>query len=191
MPATPVAPTGEMSEVMDDKTKPPELTLSLIEDLKAKGYTQSDIAKMFGVTRQAVSWHKRTYNGKRTPRQQVLEDNFPWKVDSRFIQSNPFRSLRDYGEWFATGGKGLADIKLRRAQALIRKLMKNNAVLEYDPELSPIEGVSVQGGFALRPRRRQDGDLMIRVNKHTTITEQGRLIWRMPVEVPQPYTPKV
>jgi transcriptional regulator len=36
----------------------PKLTIAAIDSLKQQGFTQSDIARMFGVTRQAVSWHK-------------------------------------------------------------------------------------------------------------------------------------
>ena len=42
----------------------PELTPAVIESLKMKGYSQSDIARMYGVSRQAVSWHKRHYGGR-------------------------------------------------------------------------------------------------------------------------------
>ncbi|MBB2993659.1 transcriptional regulator with XRE-family HTH domain [Mycolicibacterium iranicum] len=43
------------------------LTLAIIEDLKGKGYSQSEIARMYGVTRQYVSWIKHNYNGRLTP----------------------------------------------------------------------------------------------------------------------------
>lgn len=42
----------------------PELTLAVVEDLKGKGYTQSEIARMYGVTRQYVSWIKHYYGGR-------------------------------------------------------------------------------------------------------------------------------
>ncbi|AVO25772.1 helix-turn-helix DNA-binding protein [Mycobacterium phage Morrow] len=50
----------------------PELTLAVVEDLKGKGYTQSEIARMYGVTRQYVSWIKHYYGGRLTPREIVL-----------------------------------------------------------------------------------------------------------------------
>ena len=48
------------------------LSLAVIEELKTKGYSQSQIAAMYGVTRQAVSWHKQTYGGRPTEREAVL-----------------------------------------------------------------------------------------------------------------------
>ncbi|AVR57146.1 transcriptional repressor [Mycobacterium phage Pistachio] len=44
-------------------TKKSELSLAIIEDLRGKGYTQSEIARMYGVTRQYVSWIKHYYGG--------------------------------------------------------------------------------------------------------------------------------
>jgi predicted transcriptional regulator len=63
----------------------PALTLAVIEGLKAQGLNQSEIAELFGVTRQAVSWHVKTYGGDKplTARQRGLEV-WPWITDSRF-----------------------------------------------------------------------------------------------------------
>jgi len=56
------------------------VSLAEIEDLKAKGWTQTDIANHYGVTRAYISWIKRRYGGTLTPREQVLEQHYPWKV---------------------------------------------------------------------------------------------------------------
>jgi hypothetical protein len=156
-----------------------ELSLALIESLKNKGYSQSDIARMYGVSRQAVSWHKVNYGGHRTPREMVM-DHFPWIVPAELCQTSPYKRIRDHGEYVATGGVGMAQYKLDRLRWFYRKLRDENVVVEYDPTLPPIEGVSNKGGFAYRPRRKSDGDLLIRVNEYTDLTEQGRLIWRFP-----------
>jgi hypothetical protein len=91
-----------MNSAPRDKDGNP-LTIAIIEELKAKGLNQSQIAARFGVTRQAVSWHRRTYNGVLTPREQLLEAHFPWKVSGRHLRTSPYRQLRDHGEWYATG----------------------------------------------------------------------------------------
>lgn len=57
----------------------PKLTLSDVEALKAKGYTQSEIAKHFGVTRQYISWIKSYYGGRLTPKE-VIRQHFPFQV---------------------------------------------------------------------------------------------------------------
>lgn len=156
---------------------PERLTIAAIESLKNRGYSQSDIARMFGVSRQAVSWHKRHYGGRLTPREMVLQ-HFPWAVPVDMGQCSAFRRLRDHGEYVATGGVGMSEDKLSRLRSFYEKL--RDQVVEFDPEIPPEDGVSVAGGFAFRKRRKSDGDLLIRVNEHTFLTPQGRRIWRFP-----------
>ena len=161
----------------------PELTLSIIEELKSQGYSQSDIARMFGKTRQAVSWHKQTYGGRLTPREEIAR-HFPWKVPYEQNQTSPYRRMRDHGEYAATGGKGMSKDKLDRLRSFYRKLRTENLVLEFDPSIEPIPGVSSRGGFAFRERTGADGDLLIRVNGHTFMTDEARMIWRLPLVDP-------
>lgn len=157
-----------------------ELSIGVIEELKAKGYSQSEIAAMFNVTRQAVSWHKRTYNGRRTPREEVLEDHFPWDIQGPHSNTSPCRRMRDHGEFMVTGGVGMSDDKLDRLRSFYRQLRDENMVLEYDPDLPSQPGFCFDGGFALRPRVASDGDLIIRVNQYTTMTDEGWDIWVFP-----------
>lgn len=72
--------------------------------------------------------------------------------------------------------------KLARLRGFYRRL--RDQVIEYDPKIPPIPGVSSQGGWAYRPRRKSDEDLLIRVNEYTDLTEQGRVIWRFPPAEP-------
>lgn len=160
---------------MDDK---PELTLAVIEDLKNKGYTQSDIARMFGRTRQAVSWHKHTYNGSLTPREEALR-HFPWVVHVPMTQAAHYRYMRDHAEYMATGGKGMSRSKITRLRSFYRKL-DQGLVVEFDPSIPAEPGVCLTGGWAYRERQPSDGDLIIRVNEYTTLTDEGKLLWRMP-----------
>lgn len=157
----------------------PNLSLDIIEDLKSQGYSQSDIAQMFGTTRQAVSWHKRTYGGRLSPREEIAR-HFPWKVPHEQNQTSPYRRMRDHGEYVATAGRGMTADKLNRLRSFYRKLRQDNVVLEFDPAIAPIPGVSSKGGFAYRPRTEADGDLLIRVNQYTHLTDEGRMIWRLP-----------
>lgn len=161
----------------------PGLSLADIEDLKRKGFNQSEIARMYGVTRQAVSKIKQKYGGSLTPREQVNQ-SFPWKVSATQQQTSPYRLMRNHGEYIATGGKGMSDDKLRRLRNWYAKLREENVVLEFGPEIPPIEGVSNKGGFAYRERRPEDGDLLIRVNEHTEISDEGKMIWRFPPREP-------
>jgi hypothetical protein len=112
-----------------------------------------------------------------TPMDEVRE-HFPWNVSGNLTEADPYLSLRAYGEWVATGGRGLPETTVAKARALVQMLRQRDAVLEYDPSLPPVNGLSDHGGFALRPRTEADGDLLVRDNPHTTLTQEGRMIWR-------------
>lgn len=160
---------------MQDK----QLSLAVIEELKNKGFNQTEIAEMFGVTRQAISWWKCTYGGRLTPRE-IVNQHFPFQVPERLGQTSPYRRLRDHGEYVATGGVGMSEDKLKRLRSWYRMLRDKNLVVEYDPTLPPEPGVSNKGGWALRRRRKSDGDLLVRVNEYTDLTDEGKRIWRLP-----------
>lgn len=160
-----------------------QLSLAVVEDLKGKGFSQSEIAEMFGVTRQYVSWIKHTYGGRMTPREAVNRE-FPFKVPTELNQASPYKRLRDHGEFRATGGVGMAEDKLKRLRGFYRKLRENNLVIEFDPNIPPIDGVSSKGGWAYRDRVPEDEDFLIRKNEHTTLTDEGRMIWRFPPREP-------
>lgn len=161
------------------------LIFSEIEELRRKGYNQSQIAAMHGVSRQAVSWHKQTYGGFLTYRQ-VVNKLWPWKTTDLHGKSKVYQRLRDHGEYVLTRGEGMSADKLGRLRSWWRVLRKDGVVVEFDPELPPLPGISPHGGFAYRERLPQDGVLLIRVNEHTTLTEGGRRIWCWPPEWPMP-----
>ena len=78
----------------------------------------------------------------------------------------------------------MSENKLKRLRSWWRKLYDDNVVLEFDPNLPPVPGVAPNGGFRYVKRRKSDGDLLIRVNKHTVLTEEGELIWCWPPDLP-------
>lgn len=169
---------AKIRQSQQQKSKIP-LTLSTIEELRRKGYNQSQIAEMHGVSRQAVSWHKVVYGGVLTPRQ-IVNKAWPWKTTNLHGKSKAFQRLRDHGEFMATGGRGMSEDKLVRLESWWTYLRENNLVLEFDPDLPAEPGVSPYGGFAYRKRRASDGELLIRANEHTDLSEEGMLIWCWP-----------
>jgi hypothetical protein len=158
------------------------LSKETIEALKLKGYNQSQIAKMFNVSRQAVSWHLKTYGGRMTPRQ-IVNESWPWVTTSAHGKAVPYQRLRDHGEFMATGGRGMNEDKLKRLRSWWRQLLEENVVVEFDPNIPPLPGVSPHGGFAYRERVSDDDDLLIRVNEHTRLTEEGVMIWCWPPDL--------
>lgn len=158
------------------------LTASIIETLRRKGFTQSQIAEMFGVTRQYVSWVRQNYDGVTpTPREDVMQ-HFPFK-GAIFHDSTYDRRLRDHLEYQVTGGDGMSADKLRRLRSFYNKLQSENLVVEFDPD-TPAEDGNKPGGYTLRPREKSDGDLIIRVNEHTELTAAGQVLWRFPPKLP-------
>ena len=138
---------------------------------------------MHGVSRQAVSWHKVEYGGHLTPRQ-IVNQAWPWHTNNDHGRANCYQRLRDLGEYVATGGKDMSEGKLRRLRSWLTFMSDNDYVLEFDPALPPAPGLGPAGGFAYRKRRKTDGDLLIRVNEHTDLSENGKMIWRMPPVMP-------
>lgn len=150
----------------------PELTLAIIEGLKAKGLSQSEIARMFGVTRQAVSYHVRKYGGTLTPRQKALE-SWPFIVPAKLCFTSAYRRLRDHAEYWATNGEGMSFEKLSKLRGFYKRL--ETQVVEYVPG----------EGFVYRERLESDGDLLIRVNQHTHLSDEGLKVWVMPQVWPE------
>lgn len=173
---------------MNKSSKKPAQTpliFSVIEELRRKGYSQSEIADMHGVTRQAVSWQKYTYGGQLTPRQ-IVNKSWPWKTSTLHGKSKAYQRLRDLGEFMATGGHGMNADKIGRLKSWLRFMREHDYVLEFDPDLPPEAGLSPYGGFAYRKRTAFDGpDLLIRVNRHTDLSEEGRMIWCYPPRDPE------
>ena len=171
-------------------TRGPAITPEEIEAYKrrinpvtGKKYTQNEIAAIAGVSRQRISQIKRSSGSySKTPRERVLE-HYPWKTGERFHNAWINRRMRDHAEYMATGGKGMDSLKLQELRWFYDKLERENVVIEFDPNISG-EADSV-GGFAYRPRKSSDGDLMIRVNEHTKLTAEGMALWVIPEHKPQ------
>ncbi|ASR86715.1 immunity repressor [Mycobacterium phage Snape] len=157
---------------------------SVIEDLRRRGFNQSQIAEMHGVTRQAVSWQKKTYGGRLTTRQ-VVQQAWPWETTKLHGKSKAYQRLRDHGEYMRQGSfKGMSADKVQRLKSWWRMLRDDDVVLEFDPSIEPYPGMA-GGGFRYVPRRLEDEDLLIRVNEHTNLTEEGEMIWCWPPKLDQ------
>ena len=164
-----------MTTLESDSLERYPLTLAVIEDLKRQGLNQTEIADVFGVSHQAITYHVRKY-GSLTDRQKALK-SWPWKVPTRLAAQSVCQRLRDHAHRQYTGGKGMSPFKLKRLDGFYRRLECH--VVEFDPDLPPCEEASL-GGFAFRQRLESDGDLLIRVNAHTNLSEEGLKVWRMP-----------
>jgi transposase-like protein len=168
--------TGD-EKMLRDKLE--DLSPSVIDRLKNQGMSQSEIARMYGVTRQYISWIKYYHGGRLTPREIVLQ-HFPFVVPAELTQTSQYRRLRDHGEYVATGGVGMSEDKLNRLRSFYAKLRDEGLVVEFDPDIPPEPGVSNKGGWTFRTRAPADEDRLIRINEYTDLTEDGNEIWRFP-----------
>lgn len=154
--------------------------------MKRRGMKPSAIAKELGVSRQWIYKILETLNDESllTPREYVLRKHFPWKISEQFSHAAPVLLIRDHGEYMATGGKGMPERKLKALRGFYRRLRESNTVVVFDPSIPPIIDVSAPGGFDYVPRTEEDGDLLIRVNEYTNLTDEGKRIWRFPKREP-------
>lgn len=163
------------------------LTPGLIESYKrrinpktGKKYTQSDIAKETGYSRQRISQVKyQTDRYTRTFREQA-KDIFPFKVPrDPFMDSVPDKRLRDHGELMFAGVDELDPEKRRRLRSFYSMLRRDNLIVVFDLDNPPSPGIG-QGGYAYVPRTTDDGDFLVRFNEDCELTEEERLLWRFP-----------
>ena len=131
------------------------LSLDVIESLKNKGMNQTQIGKLFGVTRQAISWWIHTYNGALTKRAEILRAHWPFNTSTEHHSTSAARRLRDHAEFYATGGRGMSEVKIDRLPGFYRQL--EDHVVVFDPALPPPAGVRFVGrldvGATRTPRR--------------------------------------
>ncbi|MFE2997983.1 XRE family transcriptional regulator [Nocardia sp. NPDC059246] len=157
----------------------PVLTYENVYEHLKNGLTQNEIAHTEGVSKQAVAAFIKRYPELQTPRQLVAK-HFPWQVPAEMNFTSPYLRMRDHGEWWVTNGKGMSKYKIDRLRWWYRMMWKENVVLEFDPNIPPIEGVSNKGGFAYRPREESDENFLIRKNGYTHMTTEGEHIWVLP-----------
>lgn len=163
------------------------LTPAIIEALKrrinpstGKRYTQSDIAEMYGITRQRVSQIKlEVTNFSRTDRERA-RDIYPFLVPKEpFQHAAPDKWLRNHAEYMVSGGKGMSEEKLRRLRWFYNKLRRDNVVVIFGLDVPPSEE-NKHGGYAYVPRTEGDGDFLVRFNEDCPLNEEEKLLWRFP-----------
>ncbi|MDR7303511.1 helix-turn-helix domain-containing protein [Haloactinomyces albus] len=162
------------------------LTPDAIDNLRRKGFTQRQIAAMYGVSDSAVSAMKRRYAKEisyRTKRE-IANELFPFRyIQTRFTEAGIYHRLRDHGHYMVGGEDELSYERLKNLGGFYDRLKEYDLVVEYDPSIKP--NISAKyGGFAYRDREPSDGDLIIRMNKHTDITDKNRNIWTLPNKRP-------
>lgn len=162
------------------------MTPQRIDELRRKGMTQNQVAKFFGVSRQAVSKMKHRYgNFTETPRERILR-NYPFQHGGEHNQSVLFRRLKEHGLYIAGGAWALSKAQRRDLNRFYHRLRSQSLIVEYDPNTLPSPG-NKYGGYSLVPRTKDDNpNSLVRKNTHTTITEEAERFgfWNFPPEDP-------
>jgi hypothetical protein len=116
-----------------------------------------------------------------------MREHWPFIVPALMNDSPHNKNLRNHGEFVAAGEKGMSANKLNRLRAFYKKLRDENLVVEFDPTIPPdlskdrfSRRGSKTGGWRYMDRVPEDGDLLIRVNEYTHLTDEGEEIWRFP-----------
>lgn len=143
-----------------------------------KRFTESDIAAIWGISRQRVSQLRAgDVNERSYTRREIAMRSFPWVLDTTARSANLAKHLRDHLEFMATDGEGMSPRKLRDLMRFYRMIDTKNVVVEYSPEIPPAKPGMVPG-WALRPRLETDGELIIRVNDYATMTEEAYQLFK-------------
>lgn len=146
--------------------------------LKNKGWTNARIAREKGVTRAAVSKLLRARGMYANARTKVIREHYPWETTDEHSRTSAVRRLWDHAAVLMSGREAINPTDRKRLSRWY-DLMEDK-VLEFDPNLPPVPGEFRYGGFAYRERTPDDGDLLIRVNEYTRLTDEGKIIWARP-----------
>ncbi|MBM7771951.1 hypothetical protein JOD54_002155 [Actinokineospora baliensis] len=157
------------------------LTAALVDQLMKQGLTIEAIAAQYGVSKSAVSWHRNNGGQFRKPREKAME-YFPWKtMDPRFKVAAHYKRVTEHLLFAVCGVDQLSDNQLDRLNSFHESLRDNRIVVEFDPAFPAKPGLA-SGGWDYVRREPADADLVIRVNEHTTVTDEDRGLWRLPQE---------
>ncbi|GGG67724.1 hypothetical protein [Corynebacterium pelargi] len=161
----------------------PALTKEIVAELLAKGMNQTAIAKEYDVTRQYVHiLAKRA--GYQPFNSRLVRDNLPWEdISSEHDDNVVFQAMRLHARVRVGGREQIRGKSRDKVNAMFRKLIRFNQVIDYDPSYPPMPGLSGTGGFAYVPRQESDEDYMIRIKPGVRLTEEGKKIWKMPKEL--------
>lgn len=162
------------------------LTVNDYIEGRRKGWSHQRIAEEYGVSKQRVSQVSKMEAAQPfRPHRSVLRETY-WPfgaIPYHFTHANQHKRLSDHLS-YVTPDSELSKPALDRLRGFYKRLIDNDEVVEYDPDIPPSED-NVYGGWAYRPRIPADGDLIIRENQYTRpLYPADRVIWRIPKTLP-------
>ena len=168
-----------------------KLTPEIVDELlqrenpgTGRPYTQSEIARMFGVSRQYVSKLRKIGGVYRSKREKIMDDHWPWQQVPVEQQLALYHVLRAHLEYIATRGEYMQEWKLQQLGAFYDRLEENGWIVEHRPDIPPNK-YAEYGGFRYTKRKPSDGKLIIRQNWITNLSDADRVVWRIPPKRPE------
>ena len=91
---------------------------------------------------------------------EIVRQHFPWDVPAE-LQSPVYDLMRVHGDFMATGGRGMDASDLTRVHSFHDRLLDENAVIEFDPNIPAADGMNGAGRLRIpsaHDRRRRPPD---------------------------------
>lgn len=146
-----------------------------------RGFTRVEVAEIYNTTPQNVNYYLNQKGPKYLdPRQRAMK-HVPWKIKKEHKESAPFHRIRNHIKFITLGSQRMSGEERDRLRNWYRSLKDLNLVLEYHPDVSPTLSITT-GGWRYVQREDRDGDLLIRVNDHTHMSDEAYEYFRFPDE---------
>jgi hypothetical protein len=140
-----------------------ELNHELVRALVIEqGLSQAEIARAYGVKRQAVWHHLHNRNPSSRPIRiapRKARESLPWDVQHLHKGSTPYHRLHNHARNRIDGR--LSDQELGRLRSFYEVVTELDIVVTYDPTVGPQPGMR-NGGWAFPARQDSDGNSLIR-----------------------------
>lgn len=159
------------------------ISTEVVAALLNQGFTQSEIADLLHTTRQVINYHAKKI-GWKDPSKQVTE-LLPWQdLTPNERKATPYVMLHNHVEYMIFGTKTMSDNSISRLRSWYKtRIQEYDVVVEYDPNIPPSPNQKF-GGWRYVPRTAEDGDLIIRRNKYTKLSETQEALFKLPTELP-------
>lgn len=178
-------PVGSIPDMKRRQDRGSGLTPSMIDALKNRGYNQTQIGEMFGISFQRVSQIKYQTDRYTKSDRELAMEMFPFTVPKEpFQRASQDKRLRDHAEYAITGGTGMAQWKLNRLRRFYEKLRDDNTIVVFSTEIPPSD-YNKHGGYAYANRTECDDDYLVRFNGDVDLTEEQKMMWRFPPVWPE------
>lgn len=161
------------------------LTADVARDLLESGMSQTEVSRIYGVSRQYV--HILAKRAGYEPSKRLnLDGLMPWDVDySGHWPNHIFRGMRAHLKTILLPHEGEGDADKKARESMFRKLVRYNQVIDFDPSHPAVKGLSNTGGFKYVPRTAEDKDYIVKVKPGVKVNNTFKKLWTMPKDLPE------